>query len=786
MKHHFYALLILGLIGLPIGFAVAQSLPLQTQLLNNKTMLRTGGKASIGLYDESQIRTIELTFSQSDYWQQLTNNYASRTDLPATMIVDGKTYQNVGVRFKGQTSYQRATGQKKSFNITLDYQIEDQNWLGYKTLNLNNAFEDNAVMREVLYYHLLRNHVSAAQAAFVKLKINGENWGVYLNVQQLDNTFISEWFVNDNGTRWRADAPNGTTGGAPGAPPGGGWGDGTAAINYLGADTTAYQKYYTLKKTTKKYPWNDLVQVASVLNQSTTAELEAKAQTVLDVDKTLWDLAGEIVYADDDSYVYKGKMDYYVYYDKEADRLVPLEYDGNSSLATSRATSWSPTYNESKVNYPLLNKLLAVPSFRQRYLAHVRTMTKDLEPSQVSTQIDKYVSLVQADINADTKKFVTNTGYTTGIADLKQFFTSRYNYLKNHAELNRAAPQVSQAPYESANGAGKAPSAHQTATIKATIVGSTSGVNLYYAPNLDGRFEKVAMYDDGLHQDGAANDLVFGASIPGYGAGTWVRYYIEAIANDSYKTVQYYPEGAEHEVLVYQVATSTSLTPTVVINEIQASNTTTVADEAGQYDDWIELYNVTNQALDLSGYFLTDKTDNLEKWVFPTGTVIPANGYLIVWADENGSQGDLHANFKLSASGETLILSNPALQKVDEVTFGTLAADMSYARNPNGTGNFVIQKPTFKKDNTTPVALENEPIAAFSLEAYPNPAKDMLQIKVVAPNNAPVALQLYNVLGQLVWKGETDTSTQLELNQFPAGLYILKSLNMQRKVMIIK
>ena len=130
-----------------------------------------------------------------------------------------------------------------------------------------------------------------------------------------------------------------------------------------------------------------------------------------------------------------------------------------------------------------------------------------------------------------------------------------------------------------------------------------------------------------------------------------------------------------------------------------AINQSTITDSAGQYEDWIELYNNGSQAVDLSGYWLTDNAFNLRKWQMPAGTTILPNEYLIIWADEDGGQGDYHCNFKLSASGEDLLLINPSGQLVDEVVFGQQTADQGYARVPNGTGPFVIQDPTFGANN---------------------------------------------------------------------------------------
>ncbi|MFM8485996.1 MAG: CotH kinase family protein, partial [Bacteroidota bacterium] len=122
--------------------------------------------------------------------------------------------------------------------------------------------------------------------------------------------------------------------------------------------------------------------------------------------------ASEIAFSDDDSYVFKGKMDYYIYYDPQTGFLTPLEFDGNSVMKSS-ATNWSVFYNATKVNYPLLNKLLAVPSIRQRYLAHMRTLVQDeLNTTSFNALIDQYDAMINAAVQADPKKLYSYTQYT--------------------------------------------------------------------------------------------------------------------------------------------------------------------------------------------------------------------------------------------------------------------------------------------------------------------------------------------------------------------------------------
>ncbi|HPF71895.1 MAG TPA: CotH kinase family protein, partial [Candidatus Krumholzibacteria bacterium] len=120
----------------------------------------------------------------------------------------------------------------------------------------------------------------------------------------------------------------------------------------------------------------------------------------------------------------------------------------------------------------------------------------------------------------------------------------------------------------------------------------------------------------------------------------------------------------------------------VVINEFAADNTQ-VLDPAGEAADWVELFNATAQDVDLGGWRLSDSAAAPAKWRFPAGTVIPARGYLMVWADNDTLQEGLHASWKLSAGGEQVVLSDASGALMDSLTFGPQVVDLTSARIPN-------------------------------------------------------------------------------------------------------
>lgn len=398
-----------------------------------------------GLYDEAVLRTIALEFSQADWWSQLASNYQAQENIPADLTVDGVLYPDVGVRFRGMTSY-RNTGSspKKSFNIEIDDNHPDQRLMGYRTLNLNNAYNDPSFMREVLYFNVARRYIPTARANFVLLVINGESWGVYANVQQINREFIEEWFPSSNGTRWRAGedfggAPGGRPGGGPGGAPGGGFGGGGSALTWLGGDEAAYEAAYDVRTNDTPEGWAGLMAACDVLNNTTLEELASSVDQVIDVERSLWYLAVENAFVDEDGYLFKG-ADYFLYWEIETGRLHPIQHDGNEVLGASARlgpTTWTPTQGDTDLTRPLISRLLAVPALRESYLSHVRTLaTEALDLGTLEPKIETYRSLIRDEVMVDDKKLYSNAAFESSIDDIKGFLEARRAYLLSTPELN--------------------------------------------------------------------------------------------------------------------------------------------------------------------------------------------------------------------------------------------------------------------------------------------------------------------------------------------------------------
>jgi len=128
--------------------------------------------------------------------------------------------------------------------------------------------------------------------------------------------------------------------------------------------------------------------------------------------------------------------------------------------------------------------------------------------------------------------------------------------------------------------------------------------------------------------------------------------------------------------------------PTLFINELQSTNITDVTDEVGEHEDWFEIYNPNNFSVDLAGYYFSDNALNPTKDRLrfnSASSVIEPLSHKIFWADENGSEGPLHMNFRLSSAGEFLSITGPdGTTTLDQIAFPVIGPDLSYGRISDG------------------------------------------------------------------------------------------------------
>lgn len=391
-----------------------------------------------GLFDPDIVRTLFLEFPNEDWFDELTAFYRTDVEVPAKVTVDGKVYPDVGAGFRGNTSFMMVRGKKKSFDLSFDFADPKQDLLGARNLDLLNANGDPSMVREMLHGWLANQFVPAPRTALVRVVVNGEDFGVYVAVQQFDKEFLDDHFGSKKGDRFKVPPDFGGNGG----------------LRYLGDEPAAYKRSYQLKSNENEAAWQGLVDLCAVLEQAPKDRLEAILPQHLDVDGALWFLAVDNAVGDDDGY-HSRASDYLLYRDPSG-RFHPLARDNNEILLGARGgrgpggpggpgsapggppggppdgpgrqgppdggqpggppggqgpgqapggrgpggrggpggTAATPLAMAERADRPLLRRLLEVPAWRERYLANLRAIANAMDEAKLAPRLQSWQELL--------------------------------------------------------------------------------------------------------------------------------------------------------------------------------------------------------------------------------------------------------------------------------------------------------------------------------------------------------------------------------------------------------
>lgn len=731
---------------------------------------------SQGFYDIEQIQEIKLTFSQTNWDAQLDQLKATDEEaylLAASVEVNGIVFDSVGVKYKGNSSY-NANNQKNPMHIELNYVHKNADYDGFSDIKLGNGFSDPSFVREALSYEIVGKYMVAPRANYAKLWINGVYWGVYSNQESINKQLIKAHLYTDgNNPLFKCNPVGGAGPGSSGNNP---------DLVYSSADSTAYYSKYELKS---DYGWAQMLTLMSTLKNN-----PAQIESILDVDRALWMIALNNVLVNLDSYTGSFAQNYYLYQD-ENDRFIPIIWDlnmcfggfpmlgsvggGGGALSVTQMQQMDAAVQSTNASRPLIQKLLANPVYKRQYLAHIRTiLAENFATADYKTRALELQALISQAVQDDTKKFYTFANFTSNIDNtvstggggggfgnvpgITLLMNARNTFLNSTALLSPVAPTITEVAPSTAT-----PVPGQEVWITAKIT-DASTVTLGHRSQFWAVFEKTPMFDDGAHQDGAAGDGIWGAALIADNVEN--QYYIYA---ENANAGRFSPERAEYEFHSFGTSLPAPAPGQVVINEFLTNNQNGATDEFGQKEDWLEIYNRTGNAFDLAGLQLTDKAGTPNKFIFPRGSVILPNGYLMVWLDEDGGQGLTHANFKLSNNGEFLMLSDSNGVVYDSLSFGAQTADISFGRYPNGIGTFQTMPTTFAQENSL-VSAVNELYSKAEFNLYPNPAGDFIQVQS-SQNMGNVVVQ--NALGQALIQINADgqQNVQIPLNGIAPGMY---------------
>jgi len=224
--------------------------------------------------------------------------------------------------------------------------------------------------------------------------------------------------------------------------------------------------------------------------------------------------------------------------------------------------------------------------------------------------------------------------------------------------------------------------------------------------------------------------------------------------------------------------------PNIRINEVVANNNS-ILDDFGEKEDYIELYNTSDSAVNIAGWYITDTPVNRILAQIPATnaakTTIPAHERLILWADNEPLEGLLHLGFKLGKEGETIVLSRKnAFEKVcmiDSVTYPPMIPDLSYSRVPDGSIKWFVQTPTFNSSNNIDVSVDKR--NTVDVDLYPTLITESFTVR----NATGMLLTLTDLTGKVVLR-ETCLSDfeTFSVGSIRSGLYLVNVGNYRFKI----
>jgi len=690
------------------------------------------------VYDDTQVAVINITMNPAD----LNFMYANpRLDIVHYCSVHFKNafvdqvIDSVGIRLRGNTS---RDSQKKSFKLSLNEFIKDQDLLGIEKLNLNGEHNDPSIMRSKASWDLANKiGMLSSRAAHTLVYINGKYYGLYVSVENIDDDFLKKRFADASGNLWKCLYP--------------------ADLAYEGESPSQYSKRtYELATNAEADDYSQLIRITRILNTTPQAALQDSIESVLSVSSVLKYLAFNLLVGSWDDYRYN-QNNYYLYHEPSKDifHLIPYDYDNTFGISWS-SSDWTSTkpYTISS-GRPLVYKLLSDPQYRNLYthfLEFYNTNVYTLD--SLKNNLDRIRFLITGWASADTFRTL-DYGFT--FADflnsfnetpynkfhvrraLKEFIQQRHstlpsqlNYMSNVKPIvydiryNPENPGPSDSIYVTASAFSKA--GMKSLNLNLKLNESLHNIPLKYSPVANTKRVEEADRWTGI--------------IPPLQNVQYAS--LSVTAEDIYSLSQKYPRTKDI------ILKSPVQAGDIVINEFLASNISINTDEKDQYEDWIELYNKSAQTVDLSGKYITDNPVNLNKWEIPSGTLLEAGKHLLIWCDEDSSQGLYHSNFKLSIDGEFLALVDTDGSTIlDSLTFGAQTTDVSYGRFPDGSTNWQTLFPTPAAGNSvTSVDEDNSIPQEFTISAFPNPFNPNVNIRYTLPFASEVTIKIFDLLGK--------------------------------------
>jgi spore coat protein H len=661
------------------------------------------------VFDDSSVPRIDISMAETDLeslYADPESNEEYKVQFTFTRGAAVEALSDVGIRFRGNTSRGKA---KKSFRLSFNTFVSGRDFHGIEKMNLNAETNDPSLVRSKLSWEMFRRlGVPGARSNHVLLYINDDFHGVYVNTEHIDEKFVRSRFSTNDGNLYKCLWP--------------------ADLVYLGPEQDDYKseqgerRAYELKINEEWDDYGDLAGLISVLHQYSGTQLMEELERVLNVQQYLKTMAVDVMTGNWDGYI-ANMNNYYLYRDPVTGRFEYIAYDLDNTWGIDwLGEDWSDRsiYNWHRGERPLYEKILQQESYREQYTGYIKALAEIMTSDALAQEVARWRSQISGWVSQDPY-YPLDWGY-----EYSDFEDALNSGSADHEHLWYGVLEY--ASLRAASALGECIQADAPPLIShARVIPSPGIVRVDWSVEDDaGGFSTMLHYriDEGEWQvvaqpEPAVTDPVSGVSsyrdsIAGLSGNARVDLYFTAADNGRQETR--YP--AQPVSVAFPLVTGPLL-----INEFMASNSGSVHDEYGEADDWVEFYNPTAAPVRTGDLYLSDDMGVPGKYRFPDQMISPG-GFMVIWLDGQPEQGNRHAPFRISRTGEVIRLSNrPAegFSIMDSLTFGPQETDLAMGRAVDGGMEWIVfSQPTPGFSNLS-TGLEEYLAHLEPLLLYPNP-----------------------------------------------------------------
>lgn len=410
------------------------------------------------LFDDTSVHSLDIVIDEKN-WNSILENPRDKEYVQCNIVIDGEAYKNVAIRTKGNSSLSSVASMdsdRYSFKIEFDHYDGNMSYYGLDKLSLNNIIQDSTYLKDYLSYHMMNEiGIAAPLSSFVNISINGEDFGLYLAVEAVEEAFIERTYGNISGNLYKPDNMQmGNFGDSARSSSR----DNSASLQYTDDNLESYNTIWdgAVLNEPSQSDKERLIESLKVLNSG--EDLEA----AVDIESVLKYFVVHNFVLNFDSYTGNMLHNYYLYEVDGKISMIPWDYNlAFGSFAGGRGGSESSSSITQMVNFPidtplsgttleerpLLGKLLENTEYMALYHEYFKEFISDyFENGKFQEEYDRAVNLISDYVKNDPTAFYTFDAFEEGTETLKEFCLLRAESIMN--QLNGTIPSTSEGQSE--------------------------------------------------------------------------------------------------------------------------------------------------------------------------------------------------------------------------------------------------------------------------------------------------------------------------------------------------